>query len=116
MIGIIGSAIGVGLGFFIAWYIMNPDGMMGTYFDMPEWKLYIPSFCYYILAAIIVVLTLIGFLSVRKMLNGTAADALRPYSPKKMKPMIIEQSFSISFHSAHGGICVTLFVINPVRQ
>lgn len=92
MIGIIGSAIGVGLGFFIAWYIMNPDGMMGTYFDMPEWKLYIPSFCYYILAAIIVVLTLIGFLSVRKMLNGTAADALRPYSPKKMKPMIIERT------------------------
>ena len=92
MIGIIGSAIGVGLGFFIAWYIMNPDGMMGTYFDMPEWKLYIPSFCYYILAAIIVVLTLIGFLSVRKMLKGTAADALRPYSPKKMKPMIIERT------------------------
>ena len=92
MIGIIGSAIGVGLGFFIAWYIMNPDGMMGTYFDMPEWKLYIPSFCYYILAAIIVVLTLIGFLSVRNMLKGTAADALRPYSPKKMKPMIIERT------------------------
>lgn len=92
MIGIIGSAIGVGLGFFIAWYIMNPDGMMGTYFDMPEWKLYIPSFCYYILAAIIVVLTLIGFLSVRKMLKGTATDALRPYSPKKMKPMIIERT------------------------
>ena len=92
MIGIIGSAIGVGLGFFIASYIMNPDGMMGTYFDMPEWKLYVPDFCYYILAAIIVVLTLIGFLSVRKMLKGTAADALRPYSPKKMKPMLIEKT------------------------
>ena len=85
MIGSIGSAIGVGIGFFIAWYIMNPNGMMGTYFDMPEWKLYVPNFCYYILAAIIAVLTLIGFLSVRKMLSGTAADALRPYSPKKMK-------------------------------
>lgn len=92
MIGIIGSAIGTGLGFLIAWYIMNPDGMMGTYFDMPEWKLYVPSFCYYILAAIIIVLTLIGYLSVRKMLKGTAADALRPYSPKKMKPMLIEKT------------------------
>ncbi len=91
-IGIIGSAIGVGLGFFIAHYIMNPNGMMGTYFDMPEWKLYVPNFCYYVLAAIIVVLTLIGFLSVRKMLKGTAADALRPYSPKKMKPMLIERT------------------------
>lgn len=92
MIGIIGSAIGVGLGYFIAWYVMNPNGMMGTYFDMPEWKLYVPSFCYYILAAIIAVLTVIGFLSVKNMLKGTAADALRPYSPKKMKPMLIERT------------------------
>ena len=92
MIGITGSVIGVALGYFVAYMIMNPDGTMGTYFDMPEWKLYIPSFCCYILAAIIVVLTLIGFLSVRKMLKGTAADALRPYSPKKMKPMIIERT------------------------
>lgn len=92
MIGIIGSAIGIALGCFIAWYVMNPDGMMGTYFDMPEWKLYVPTFCYFVLAGIIVLLTLIGFLSVRKMLNGTAADALRPYSPKKMKPMLIEKT------------------------
>lgn len=92
MIGIIGSAIGVGLGYFIAWYVMNPNGMMGTYFDMPEWKLYVPSFCYYVLAAIIAVLTVIGFLSVKNMLKGTAADALRPYSPKKMKPMLIERT------------------------
>ena len=26
------------------------------------------------------------------MLKGTAADALRPYSPKKMKPIIIERT------------------------
>ena len=37
-------------------------------------------------AGIILLLTLIGYLSVKKMLRGTAADALRPYSPKKMKP------------------------------
>ena len=36
-------------------------------------------------------LTLIGFLSVKSMLKGTAADALRPYSPKKMKRMAIEK-------------------------
>lgn len=92
MIGILGSAIGVALGYGIAYYIMNPDGMMGTYLDMPEWKLYLPGFCYVVLAAVIGLLTLIGFFSVRQMLKGTAADALRPYTPKKMKPMLIEKT------------------------
>ena len=31
-IGIIGSAAGIGLGYAIAWYVMNPSGTMGTYF------------------------------------------------------------------------------------
>ena len=92
MIGIIGSVIGVALGYFVAYMIMNPDGTMGTYFDMPEWKLYLPWFCYVILAGIILLLTLIGYLSVKKMLQGTAADALRPYSPKKMKRLLIEKT------------------------
>ncbi len=92
MIGITGSVIGVALGYFVAYMIMNPDGTMGTYFDMPEWKLYLPWFCYVTLAGIILLLTLIGYLSVKKMLQGTAADALRPYSPKKMKRLLIEKS------------------------
>ena len=62
MIGIIGSVFGVGLGYFVAWFLMNPNGSMGTYLDMPEWRLGIPWFCYIILAAIIALLTLIGFL------------------------------------------------------
>lgn len=92
MIGIAGSVIGVALGYFVAYMIMNPDGTMGTYFDMPEWKLYLPWFCYVTLACIILLLTLIGYLSVKKMLQGTAADALRPYSPKKMKRLLIEKT------------------------
>lgn len=92
MVGILGSAIGIVLGYGVAYFIMNPDGMMGTYLDMPEWNLYFPWFCYIVLAAMIALLTLIGFLSVKQMLKGTAADALRPYSPKKMKPMLIERA------------------------
>lgn len=92
MIGIAGSIIGVLLGYGIAWYIINPDGMMGTYMDMNEWKLYCPWFCYVVVAAIIALLTLIGFLSVKRMLSGTAADALRPYTPKKMKALLIERT------------------------
>ncbi len=92
IIGIIGSALGIGLGYFVAWFLMNPNGSMGTYLDMPEWKLGIPWFCYIILAAIIVLLTLIGFLSVKQMLHGTPADALRPYTPKKVKNLLVEKT------------------------
>ena len=34
----------------------------------------------------------IGLLSVRKMLEGTAADALRPYTPKKMGHLMLEET------------------------
>lgn len=96
MIGIIGSLIGVVLGYGVAYYIMNPNGMMGTYFDMPEWILYLPWFCTVTIAAIIVLLTLIGYLSTHSMLKGTPADALRPYTPKRMKPLAIERT--AAFH------------------
>lgn len=92
MIGIIGSAVGTALGYAVAWYIMNPNGMMGTYMDMPEWNLRMPTFCIITLICIISALTLIGFLSVKQMLKGTAADALRPYSPKRFKPLLIEKT------------------------
>lgn len=92
LIGLVGTAIGIALGYLIAWVIMNPSGMMGTYLDMPEWRLVLPQFCYIALAAILILMTVIGYFSVRHMLKGTAADALRPYSPKKMKPMLIEKT------------------------
>lgn len=92
LIGIIGIGLGIGLGYFVAWFIMNPNGSMGTYFDMPEWRLYIPWFCWVILALILAALTLIGYLSVKKMLRGTAAETLQPYTPKKMKNLAIEKT------------------------
>ena len=92
VVGLMGSVLGIALGYGVAYYIMNPGGMMGTYMDMPYWHLYLPGFCSVTVALVIVLLTFIGFLSTRKMLKGTAADALRPYTPKKMKPMIIERT------------------------
>lgn len=91
-IGAVGSLFGVAIGYLIAWAIMNPNGMMGTYMDLPEWHLYFPWFCYVVIAALLIFLTLIGYLSFRQMLKGTAADALRPYTPKKMKPLLIEKT------------------------
>lgn len=92
VIGLIGSALGVALGFLIARIILSPNGMMATYFDLPHWNLYIPWFCYIVIGLTIVFLTFISFLSVKKMLKGTAADALRPYVPKKVKPLIVENT------------------------
>jgi putative ABC transport system permease protein len=92
VLGVIGCIIGTVFGFGIAYWVVNPNGMESTYFDMPVWKLYIPWFCWLALIGTIALMTLIGFLSVKKMLKGTAADALRPYTPKKVKPLAVEKT------------------------
>lgn len=91
-VAVVGTLLGIGVGYGIAWFIMNPNGMMGTYLDLPEWKLILPHFCVVILVILVLALTAVGLLSVRKMLAGTAADALRPYTPKKVKPMLVERT------------------------
>ena len=91
-IGILGCSLGTGLGYGIAWFIMNPNGMMGTYLDLPQWKLPLPWFCWLILGLILALLTLVGYLSARQMLRGTAAEALRPYTPRAMKPLLLERT------------------------
>ena len=91
-IGITGTALGTVLGFVVCGAIMSEDGMMGTYFDMPDWNSAIPAFCYPVMAGTIIFLTLISFLSVHKQLKGTAADTLRPYTPKKMRKVILERT------------------------
>lgn len=90
-IGLLGTALGVALGYVVCKLIMSEGGMMGTYFDMPDWSAAIPAFCYPVMAATVALLTLISFLSVCQQLKGTAADALRPYSPKKMRKIFLER-------------------------
>ena len=90
-IGIVGATLGAVLGYFVCKLIMSENGMMGTYFDMPDWSAATPAFCYPIIAGTVLLLALISFLSVRAQLRGTAADALRPYTPKKMKKSVLEK-------------------------
>jgi putative ABC transport system permease protein len=90
-IGILGSALGGVLGYFVCKLVMSEDGMMGTYFDMPDWSAATPAFCWPVIAGTVLLLALISFLSVRAQLRGTAADALRPYTPKKMKKSFLEK-------------------------
>ncbi len=92
IIGLMGTLLGVGIGYWLGWFIMNPNGAMATYIDMPSWTLRAPGFTWYVLIGINAFLTLIGFLSVRRMLSGTAADALRPYTPRRMKHLRLEET------------------------
>lgn len=91
IIGLAGLALGVALGYFVASLIISPNGMMSTYMDLPDWKLVIPDYCIPVIVLMLVFLTLISYLSVKRMLKGTAADALRPYTPKAMKKSIVEK-------------------------
>ena len=90
-IGIVGTALGSILGYFVCKLVMSENGMMGTYFDMPDWTAATPAFCYPVIVGTVLLLSLISFLSVRVQLKGTAADALRPYTPKKMKKTVFEK-------------------------
>ena len=92
VIGMIGTLLGILLGYGLAAIIISPNGMMSTYFDLPDWALHMPVFCIPVMILTVALLTLISFFSVRKMLYGTAADALRPYTPKAMKQSMIEKT------------------------
>lgn len=89
-IGLFGCLLGVVLGYGVAAVIIAPDGMMAVYFDLPDWSLVMPAFCPLVIALTVAVLTLISYFSVKQMLKGTAADALRPYAPKAMKKSRVE--------------------------
>lgn len=90
-IGLNGTVLGVILGYGVAAIIISPNGMMSTYFDLPKWTLVMPAFCIPVIILTVAFLTLISYLSVKKMLKGTAADALRPYAPKAMKKSVLEK-------------------------
>lgn len=81
----VGIPCGVVIGFIIARIIIDPNGTMATYLDMPYWELEFPWFCYVSLALLAVFLVVVGRLSVRQLLKGTAAESLRPYVPKIKK-------------------------------
>lgn len=91
VIGLTGTVLGIFLGYGIAALIISPGGMMSTYFDLPHWSLVMPAFCGPLLVGTVILLTLISYLSIKEMLKGTAADALRPYVPRAMKRSVIEK-------------------------
>ena len=91
-IGIVGTGLGAVLGYIVCKLVMSEDGMMGTYFDMPDWTAATPFFCYPVMIGTILFLTLISYLYVYRQLRGTAAETLRPYTPKKMRKTMLERT------------------------
>lgn len=91
-ISVVGSVLGVALGYAVARLIMNPSSAMGTYLDVPNWNLYMPWFGIVVLIAMNLVIIGIGYLSIKNVLKGPASEALRPYTPKKMKVTKIEKT------------------------
>jgi len=91
-IGVLGAMLGIAFGYFISWYIFNPNGSMGTYFDLPSWSIHMPWWTFLVVMGIVGFMVLISYLSAKNMLKGNAADALKPYTPKAMKRLSIEDS------------------------
>ncbi len=87
-----GTIPGIALGYLIGWFIMNPGGAMGTYLDMPDWSLHTPVFIWIVLAAVVLLMILVTYLSVKNILKGTPAETLRPYTPKKMRKLLLEKT------------------------
>lgn len=91
-ISVVGSVLGVALGYAVVRLIMNPSSAIGTYLDMPTWNLYMPWFGIVVLIAMNLVVIEIVYLSIKNVLKGPASEALRPYTPKKMKVTKIEKT------------------------
>ena len=90
IISVIGSAFGVVMGYVLCKMVMSQDGMMGTYFVMPDWTIHIPVWIWAIVVLIVVLTIFVGYLSVRDLLRGTAAETLRPYTPRHIHRLLLE--------------------------
>lgn len=91
LVSLVGVAFGIGIAFLIANIILNPNGTIATYIDMPYWNKSIPLYCCAIMIALIIFFAIVGAIITKKVLRGNAAQVLRPYSPKVVKRTIIDR-------------------------
>lgn len=91
-IGVLSGVIGIILGFLVCYMIMNPNGTMGTYFDMPYWRMSLPWFTFPLIVLIIGFLVAVTFVSVNKTLTTQAAETLRGTTNKKVRSIAIERT------------------------
>ena len=92
IVGVFASCLGLILGYVLAYTIINPDGSMGMYLEMPYWKLRTPGFIYLVMMCILALLVMVGLTSVYKILSKPASEILRPSLGGTAKPMKIEST------------------------
>ncbi len=92
IVGVLGTILGIALGYGIVLLLIRPGTAMYTYLDLPQWNYVCPIYCPFVLVAINLLLVLVGFMSVKQILKGTAADALRPYVPPKARKLLLERT------------------------
>ena len=90
-VSLIGCSIGIFAGYQLGHFIDSADGAMGTYLDLPSWKPALPGETLPVLAAMVLFMTLVGYLSTRKMLSGTAAEIFRTDTARNIKPLALEE-------------------------
>ena len=90
IISLTGSVLGMILGYLICRMVMSQDGMMGTYFVMPDWTIHIPVWIWAIVLVIVLLTIFVGYLSAKDLLRGTAAETLRPYTPRHIHRLLLE--------------------------
>ena len=90
VISLAGSVLGMIFGYLLCRMVMSQDGMMGTYFVMPDWTIHIPLWIWAVVLVIVMLTIFIGYLSVRELLRGTASETLRPYTPKHIHRLLLE--------------------------
>ena len=92
VIAVIGAALGMVIGYLFAGIIMSQDGMMGTYFVMPDWSIHMPLWIWALAVMLVMLTILVGYLSVRDLLRGTAAQTLRPHTPRHIRRVALEKT------------------------
>jgi putative ABC transport system permease protein len=92
IVGVFGTILGALFGYGIAYFIMNPNGSMGTYMDLPRWDLVVPGYTYIVVILMDLLFLAVAYLSVSRILGGTVADSLRPYVPRHIRSSALERT------------------------
>lgn len=92
VIAVTGAVLGMVLGWYLCKLVMSQDGMMGTYFVMPDWTIHIPLWIWAVALLLVILTILVGYLSVKDLLRGTASETLRPYTPKHIHRIALERT------------------------
>ena len=92
VIAVAGAVLGMSFGYYFCKLVMSQDGMMGTYFVMPDWTIRFPLWIWAIAVILVMLTILVGYLSVKELLKGTASETLRPYTPKHIHRIALERT------------------------